>query len=323
MSPRNADDSIIKIGVSSCLLGERVRFDSGHKHDRYITDVLGLFFKFVPVCPEVEVGMGVPRESVRLIGNPQHPKMVGGKTGIDWTERVIAFREKRMPQLAKNNLSGYLLKKDSPSCGMERVKIYGSSGQPTKAARGMWGGAVVDYFPLLPVEEEGRLNDPQIRENFIIRVFAYHRLQQLFRNKTFKRKDVVEFHTRHKLLLMAHSPKHYQMLGKLVAAIAKTKTADFIDDYSSQFIAGLKVKTTIKKNVNVLHHIMGYLKEYLDKNEKADILSTIDDFHKGLVPLIVPITLIKHYIKKHDISYIKDQIYLNPHPKELMLRNHV
>jgi len=313
----------ITIGVSACLLGEKVRFDGGHKHDRYITDILGAYFDFIPVCPEVEVGMGVPREAVRLIGVSDSPRMVGSKSERDWTMLMLKYREKRLLQLKKHNLSGYLLKKDSPSCGMERVKVYGASGQPTKSAKGLWGGAVIEHFPLLPVEEEGRLNDPYIRENFIVRVFAYNRLQNLFKGASFKRQEVIGFHTKHKYLLLAHSPKHYTILGKLVANIEKLSPGEFMETYSSIFMECLKFRSTAKRNVNVLHHILGYLKLYLEPIEKADILANIEDYHNGLTPLVVPLALIRHYINKHNIEYIKEQIYLNPHPKELMLRNHV
>ena len=318
-----SDKTEIKIGVSMCLLGENVRYDGGHKHDRYITDILGQFFKFVPVCPEVEVGMGVPREPVHLEGTASNTRMVGNKTAEDWTARMVAFREKRLKQLAKYKLSGYILKKDSPSCGMERVKLYNEKSQAERKGRGLWGGALQDIYPLLPAEEEGRLNDAALRENFIVRVFAYHSLQQVLGNGAFKRKDIIAFHTSQKLLLMAHSPKHYSELGKLVAAIADYKPSEFATQYSELFMAGLKMKTTIKKNINVLHHIMGYMKKTLDKEDKADVLRTIEDYRAGLVPLIVPLTLVRHYIMKFNIEYIMGQTYLNPHPKELMLRNHV
>lgn len=323
MKKKESNKNPIKVGISACLLGDKVRWDAGHKKDRYITDILGIYFKFVPVCPEVEVGMGVPRESVRLIGTPESPRMVGNKTGEDWTERMHKYIEQRTRQLESYNLSGYILKKDSPSCGMERVRVYNQSGTPIKKGRGFWGGAVVDHFPNLPIEEEGRLNDLKLRENFIVRVFAYHGLQEVFDRGPFKRRDIIGFHTCHKLLLMAHSPRHYQILGKLVADIAGYKPSEFAVQYLKIFMEGLALKTTDKKNINVMHHIMGYLKKHLSKEEKADILATIEDYRKNLVPLIVPLTLIRHYINKFSIGYIMNQSYLNLHPKELMLRNHV
>lgn len=312
----------ITIGVSACLLGQKVRFDAGHKQDRYITDILGGYYKFVPVCPEVEVGMPTPRESVHLVGDPVNPRMVGVKSGEDWTERMRRYNVERPKRLEKHNLCGYILKKDSPSCGMERVRVYGDKGIPTRNGRGMYASALLKHFPLLPIEEEGRLQDARLRENFIVRVFAYKRLLDLF-SASYRRGDIITFHARHKYLLLAHSPEHYRTLGQLVANIKKYKPAEFIDNYSRLFMEALSVKTTARKNVNVLHHIIGYLKQYLDASEKKYILDVIEDYHKGLVPLVVPVTLIRHYIEKFDIEYIRDQIYLNPHPKELMLRNHV
>jgi uncharacterized protein YbgA (DUF1722 family)/uncharacterized protein YbbK (DUF523 family) len=312
----------IRVGISTCLLGERVRFDGGHKHDRFITDILGEYFEFIPVCPELEVGMGIPRESVRLVGDPTNPRMIGIKSDYDWTERMNIYSSQRVRQLESYNLSGYILKSDSPSCGKERVRVYNEKGMPIKKGRGLYADVFIRHFPLVPVEEEGRLNDAALRENFIVRVFSYHRLQQL-RAHTFSRAKLIEFHTKHKFLLLAHSPKHYTELGRLVAHAKRYKPENLMTKYENLFMEGLNVKTSYKKNVNVLNHILGYLRNYLSPEEKKDILDTISDYHKRLVPIIVPITLLSHYIRKHNIEYIKNQIYLSPHPKELMLRNHV
>jgi len=312
----------INVGISTCLLGERVRFDAGHKRDRFITDILGDYFEFVPVCPELEVGMGVPRESVRLVGDIDRPQMLGVKSGEDWTGRMNEYSKERVNQLASNNLSGYILKSDSPSCGMERVRVYNEKGMPEKKGRGLYADILMKQFPLLPVEEEGRLNDAGIHDNFIVRVFSYHRLQQLGQQR-FSRGKLVDFHTIHKYLLLAHSPAHYDKLGRLVAEAKQHTPQKLMDSYSTLFMEALKIKTTYKKNVNVLNHILGFLREHLNSEEKADIRTTIDDYYKRLVPLIVPITLLSHYIRKHNVQYIKNQIYLNPHPKEMMLRNHV
>lgn len=315
-------DEPIAVGVSTCLLGQRVRWDAGHKHDRYITDILGQFFRFVPVCPEVEVGMGVPRESVRLIGSVDAPRMVGNKTGTDWTDRMRDYSDKRVKQRDISDLCGYILKKDSPSCGMERVRVYSESGMPAKKGIGFFAESLLKRYPLLPVEEEGRLNDPRLRENFIVRVFAYFRLRKLFSGGC-TRGQLVAFHTAHKYLIMAHSQKHYKLLGKLVADVKKYTPAEMRDRYSHLFMEAFSFKTTTRKNVNVLQHIMGYLKNHLAGPEKQDIINVIEDYHRGLVPLVVPMTLLRHYIDKHRVEYIQGQIYLNPHPKELMLRNHV
>ena len=316
-------DGKIRVGISACLLGEKVRFDSGHKHDRYLTDTLGQFFSFVPVCPEIEVGMGVPRETVNLQGSVESPSMIGTKSGKDWTEQMRTFSRKRTEQLEKYRLRGYILKKDSPSCGMERVKLYpGPKSTPERKARGLYADALIRRYPLLPVEEEGRLHDIKIRENFIVRVFAYDRVQNLFENG-YQRKDVMEFHTVHKYLLLAHSPKHYSQLGKIVAAIKEYKAEEFAKIYSEMFMDALGFKSTVAKNVNVMQHIMGFLKKHLDAEDRKYILNIIEDYRNELVPLIVPITLIKQFIDKYQIDYIRNQYYLNPHPRELMLRNHV
>jgi uncharacterized protein YbgA (DUF1722 family)/uncharacterized protein YbbK (DUF523 family) len=312
----------IRIGISACLLGQKVRFDGGHKHDRYLTDILGAYISFVPVCPEEEVGMGTPREAVRLVGSPENPQMVGGKTGADWTARMNTYSARRTRELASEKFSGFILKKDSPSCGMERVRLYANGGSPARIGRGLFADALIKRFPLLPVEEEGRLRDDRIRENFVECVFAYHRLQVLMDGR-FSLNGLVRFHTAHKYLLMAHSVQHYRQLGRLVATAKQYTPAALREEYCSRFMEALRVKTTPRKHVNVLHHIMGFLKRDLAPEDKKDILAVIEDYRNALVPLIVPMTLINHYLKKHDVRYIRDQVYLNPHPKELMLRNHI
>ncbi len=315
-------DNPVRIGISTCLLGQKVRFDAGHKRDRYITDILGQFFQFVPVCPELEVGMGVPREAVRLEGSPDNPRMVGNKTDADWTDRMNVYSQKRVAARDLQNLSGYILKKDSPSCGMERVKVYGESGMPQKSGRGLYASYLLRQFPLLPIEEEGRLNDAAIRENFIERVFAYHNLQELFKGR-FSPGKIVRFHTINKYLLLSHSPRHYRELGALVAAVKRHTAESFREVYSRLSMDAMAVKATARKNVNVLQHILGFMKNDLPADDKKYILGIIEDYRQGLVPLVVPITLIKNFIRKYDITYIADQTYLNPHPKQLMLRNHV
>lgn len=312
----------ISIGISTCLLGEKVRFDAGHKRDLFITDILGVYFSFVPVCPEIDIGMGVPRESVRLVGAEDSPKMLGARSNKDWTHKMNRYAIQKVKKIDKQKLRGFILKKDSPSCGMERVRVYNDKGMAVRNGRGLFAKQLLDKNPLLPVEEEGRLNDPNLRDNFIVRVFAYDRLLNLFDNK-FKRGEVVEFHSTHKYLIMAHSLKHYKLMGQLVAAIKNFKPNEFKEKYSTLFMEALQVKTTINKNLNVLMHIMGYMKNSLSSSDKKYILNIIEDYRNQLVPLIVPITLIRHYIEKHNVEYITNQYYLNPHPKELMLRNHV
>jgi uncharacterized protein YbgA (DUF1722 family)/uncharacterized protein YbbK (DUF523 family) len=321
-APSLGNSTPIRVGISACLLGQEVRYDGGHKRDRYITDTLGKFFEWVPVCPEVDMGLGTPRETLRLVGDPEAPRLVFAKRGEDQTAPMQAWAGSRLEALARENLSGYVLKSDSPSCGMERVRVYRPSGIPSKDGVGIFARALMDRFPLLPVEEEGRLHDLPLRENFVGRVFCHRRWRELVAGGLARGK-LVAFHTAHKLLLLAHSPKHYAELGRLVAN-AKTLSPRALEArYGELFMEGLRVKATAKKHTNVMHHIMGYFKRELDARDKAELLSVIDDYHGGLVPLVVPLTLLKHHLARITLPYLQDQIYLNPHPKELMLRNHV
>ena len=315
-------DPAIRIGVSSCLLGEKVRFDGGHKHDRFVTGQLAAFFELVPVCPEAEVGMGIPRETVRLTGDPEAPRMVGSRSGDDWTGRMNDWSARRVRELGGQDLRGYIFKKDSPSCGAFRVKVHRELGVPPLSGQGLFAAEWTRRNPLVPYEEEGRLNDAVLRDNFIERVFAYDRLKHLFDGR-WKRGDAVAFHSREKYLLMAHSPQHYKALGKLVAAISEHTPAAFRDAYMPLFMAGLGTKATPRRHVNALQHVAGHLKQVVGAEVRARLQAVITDYQAGLVPLIVPITLLNHYVELHDVAYVKDQTYLKPHPKELMLRNHV
>jgi uncharacterized protein YbgA (DUF1722 family)/uncharacterized protein YbbK (DUF523 family) len=312
----------IRIGVSSCLLGEQVRYDGGHKQDRFLTDVLDPFVEWVPVCPELEVGMGVPREAVRLVGPASAPRMVGSDSGNDWTEKMNAYAKRRVAGIGRLNLSGYILKSRSPSCGMERVKIYNANGMASKDGAGLFASVLIKGHPLIPVEEEGRLNDPHLRENFIVRVFAFARLRKLMDGKLTVGK-LVEFHAAEKYLLLAHSPKHYRELGPLVAGAKRTPAAELREKYERLFMDGLRVRSTVKKNVNVLQHIAGFMPDSIGAGDRKEIVEVIEDYRGGLVPLIVPVTILRHHVRAHSIGYIANQTYLNPHPKELMLRNHI
>jgi uncharacterized protein YbgA (DUF1722 family)/uncharacterized protein YbbK (DUF523 family) len=317
-----ACDTPIRVGVSSCLLGEHVRYDGGHKHDRYITDTLGRFFDFLPVCPEVGCGMPIPREAMRLEGDPEHPRLMTRQSRIDKTEQMLAFCATKVPELERADLCGFLFKKDSPSSGLFRVKVYGPSGIPVKSGSGLFAAAVARHFPLLPMEEEGRLNDPAIRENFIERVFSCRRWKDFLLGRP-GLGDLVEFHSRHKLLVMSHSTQIYREMGVLVAHGSEMKREELFRRYEELLMKGLALHATARKNTNVLMHIMGYFKKELSHDEKSELLETIGQYHDQLVPLLVPLTLLKHYVKKYDQPYLKQQLYLAPHPAELMLRNHV
>lgn len=311
----------IKMGISRCLLGENVRYDGGHQHDRYLTDTLGSYFQYVPVCPEVEYGLPIPREALRLIGKPENARLVTIKTGIDHTDGMLAWAKIKLKELEKEDLCGFIFKSKSPSSGMQAVKVYGPSGMPVHKGVGIFAGAFMKHFPLLPVEEDGRLHDPALRENFIERVFVYKRWQDLLiKGSTVN--NLIDFHTNHKLLIMSHSPKHSSALGKLVAG-ARDYEGDLYEKYIITLMDGLRLIATTKKHTNVLHHIMGYFKKYLSSDEKQELLDIIEDYHRQLVPLVVPITLLTHYVRKYREPYLERQHYLHPHPMELMLRNHV
>jgi len=318
---RETADKPVKIGISSCLLGAKVRFDGGHKKDDFLVHTFGRWVQWVPVCPEVEVGMGTPRESIRLVRDGDEVRLVAPKSGRDWTAEMRAYARRRVRELAHHDLDGYVLKKDSPSCGMERVKVYGG-GMPTKSGRGLFAAELLAANPNLPVEEEGRLNDPRLRDNFVERVFAYRRVKELFAGR-WTVGELVAFHTAHKLQLMAHSPAVYAELGRLVAAAKQLPQEEVRATYVGRFMAGLGTIATPRRHANVLLHILGYFKKVLDSEARAELLGLIEDYRRGLVPLIVPITLVRHHVRVHGIAYLAGQVYLDPHPKELMLRNHV
>ena len=311
-----------RIGVSRCLLGEEVRYDGGHKLDRFLTDVLGRYVEWVPICPEVEAGLGTPREAMRLLGLPQHPRLVTIKNGTDHTRALETMAANRIEELKRLDLAGYVFKKGSPSCGIERVRIYNEEGVVSRNGVGLFARAFIEQFPLIPVEEEGRLCDSTLRENFIERVFCYRRWQDLIR-KGVTRQALIQFHTIHKYILLAHHPQHYKVLGRLIGQAHQYRPKELAHRYGALFMKTLAVKATVRKHVNVLQHIIGHFKERLSTHEKAELADVIGDFHQELTPLIVPLTLIKHYVRIFDVSYIHEQVYLNPHPKELMLRNHV
>jgi len=313
----------IKIGVSSCLLGEEVRWNGGHKKDRYVKGVLDNYFDYVPTCPEVDAGMGTPRETVALYGTLEDHKMISKKSQTDWTEKMNTYMTGRISTLGKNDLCGYIFKSKSPSCGIGRVPVYSKFGSnKVRHGPGMFASAFMKTLPLIPVEDEGRLHDPVIRENFIVRVFCFNRLQALLKDR-FTMGTLVSFHTKHKFLILSHNKKKYDEMGKLVATGKSLSKEELKIRYSTLFMEALAYKSTPKKNTDVLLHMVGFLKKVLSREEKQDILNTIEDYRKGLLPLIVPVTLIRHQVKKYNIEYLLDQIYLNPHPKELMLRNHV
>lgn len=324
------DTKKIRIGISSCLLGNPVRFDGGHKKDLWLVNTLGEYVEYVPVCPEVEMGLGIPREAMRLVGEPEDPRLVTNKTFQDHTAQMKEFAARRVQELENENLCGFVFKRASPSSGMERVKVYKDvdpkeakkAGPPSLKGIGVFARAFMEHFPLLPVEEEGRLCDAPFRENFIEQIFALQRWREMLQ-QPFVYRNLVEFHTRHKLLLMSHNIAHYRSMGSLVAHGKQMDTSELLQQYQKELLTTLKIKTTVKKHTNVLQHIAGYFKKVLSADEKKELQEVIEQYHSQLVPLIVPITLCNHYVRKYGEEYLASQWYLKPHPIELKLRNHV
>jgi uncharacterized protein YbgA (DUF1722 family)/uncharacterized protein YbbK (DUF523 family) len=310
----------IRLGISACLLGENVRYNGQHKHDRFITDTLGKYVEFVPVCPEVECGLGVPREPMRLVGHPANPKLMTRDTNIDMTDKMNQWIHRRLKQLEKENLCGFIFKSRSPSSGMERVKVYNGHGGMSGRAPGLFAKAFMERFPLLPVEDEGRLNDPELRENFIERIFAlnsYHRALQQRR----KPAALVKWHEQNKFLLMSHNQQRAREMGRLVSGAGKNDAGIF-NAYEELLLQTLRLPATPAKHTNVLQHMLGFLKKELTADEKNETAEIVKSFKNGEIPLIVPVTLLKHYVRKYRIEYLAGQSYLNPHPLELKLRNH-
>ncbi|MEW5804392.1 MAG: DUF523 and DUF1722 domain-containing protein [bacterium] len=312
----------IHLGISACLLGEPVRYDGGHKLNHYLRDIVGQFVNWIAVCPEVECGLSVPREAMHLVGDPQSPRLVTVRTGLDYTERMLQWSEQKLDELEKLDLCGFVFKSKSPSSGMKDIKIYSGTGASVKKGVGLFARQFMDRFPLMPVEDEGRLNDAGLRENFIERVFVFKRWKDLVRDN-FSIGGLISFHRDHKLLIMSHSTKYLSDLGKIVAQAKADDLTKVFDNYILILMTALKLKATIKKNVNVLQHIMGYFKKTISADEKQELLEVIENYHNAMIPLIVPVVLLKHYVRKFDEPYLKSQYYLHPHPIELMLRNHV
>jgi uncharacterized protein YbgA (DUF1722 family)/uncharacterized protein YbbK (DUF523 family) len=311
----------LRIGISECLLGRKVRHDGGHKHDRYLTDTLGQWVEWVATCPEVEIGLPTPRPAMRLVASGTGSRLVVRKTGEDLTERMLTWADRKLDGFA--DLHGFILKKDSPSCGMERVKRYREDGEMvSKDESGVFAGALMQRYPLLPVEEEGRLNDPVLRENFVERVFAYRRWKDFLATNP-KPGDLVAFHAAAKMTLLSHHPQKYRELGRQVSDAGRADFAALLDRYGSAHMDILRHRATRRRHTNVLQHLIGHLKKQLDAEDRAELTGLIETYHRGEVPLIVPITMLKHHFRRHGTEWVLSQTYLDPYPAELMLRNHV
>lgn len=312
----------IRVGVSTCLLGEEVRHDGGHKRDRFVVDELGAWVHFIPLCPEVAIGMGTPREPIRLVDDGGRTRLIGTRSATDHTEAMETWAREKADRVADMALSGWIFKSKSPSCGLFRVKLYRKTGQAGRDGRGLFAAALAERLPDLPMEEEGRLNDARLRENFVERLFTYHRLAGFF-STDWTLGDLVAFHSREKLLLMAHSPQAYRDLGKMVADSKGRDRMELEAAYRHAFMGAMAKRATPGRQANVLRHMAGYVKKHLDADGRAELSEAIEDYRTGLVPLIVPLTLIRHLVRRFGIDYLADQTQLQPHPKELMLRNHV
>ena len=314
-------DHPLRLGISSCLLGNKVRYDGGHKLDRYLVELLGRYVEYVPVCPEVEYGLSVPREAMRQEGDPLAPRLMEIRTGRDHTEGMTEWARRRVVELEGEGLCGFVFKSRSPSSGMERVRVYNDKGVPSNRGVGLFARAFMEHFPLLPVEDEGRLQDAGLRENFIERIFVFWRWRELSERRGGPG-GLVEFHTRHKYLIMAHSPAHYRSMGSLVARAGELPPKELHEQYAVLLMGALKLIATPAKNANVLQHMLGYFKKQLSSDEKQETMEVIELYRQGDFPLIVPVTLMNHYVRKYDQPYLREQVYLNPHPAELRLRNH-
>lgn len=313
--------SEISIGISSCLLGNEVRHDGGHKRNIYATSTLAEYFIFRSFCPEVAIGMGIPRPAIRLSKINGEIRLVGSKDSeLDVTQDMLDWSESAIQNM--QDLSGFILKNNSPSCGMERVRVFDGNGVPDRNGIGMFARILMESMPWLPVEEEGRLNDPTLRENFIERVFVYYRWQQLIKNGLTVA-SLMDFHQRHKFILLAHDEAEYRLLGPLIASCTKENLQSIADEYLLRMMTMLKSRSSRKRHTNVLMHVMGFLKNKIDTDDKQELIEILDDYRHGKIPLVVPITLMKHHLRRFPDEYISNQYYMSPYPEELMLRNSI
>lgn len=319
MSPQEDTLERIRIGISSCLLGAEVRFDGGHKRDAYLTETLARYFEFVPVCPEMAIGLGVPREPIRLVRGPQGIRAVGARdSSRDFTDRLETYGRRMAAEL--KGLCGYVFKRASPSCGMERVRVYSPFGTPAGQSAGVYARAFMAANPLLPCEEEGRLADAALRENFIERVYVYRRWQDLLRGGLTPAR-LVAFHTEHKFQVLAHSQAAYRRLGRLVAEAGRRPMEALAREYAAELMGALKRRATRRAHANVLQHLLGYVSERLDAQDRQELVGLIERYRQGIVPLVAPLTLLEHHLRRHRVPYLERQHYLNPYPEALGLRN--
>jgi len=316
----NNTSNKIPVGVSSCLLGQKVRYDGGHKNNDYINKTLGHYFQFLPFCPEMASGMNTPRPPIQLRQTEKGIRCVGVKDhNLDVTEQLKSCLSEQDHWL--EGLSGYILKKDSPSCGMERVKVY-KNDYPDRIGTGIFAQHIKDHFPLLPIEEEGRLGDPYLRENFIQRVYVMQRWKQLNAGQL-TLNNLMVFHSQHKLIAMSHDQNQARELGRLAASASQENLSLTAEQYASNLMACLKKIASRGNHVNVLQHIQGYLKTQLDEDDKTELIETIENYRLGYLPLIVPITLLKHHFRKNPDPFIDRSFYMTPYPEQHMTLNNI
>lgn len=312
----------MKIGVSSCLLGTMCRYDGAHSKDEFIANILKNYFEFVPYCPEKMV-FTTPREAIRLVEKDSKIEVVTSNTNKVVTKELEDISKELVEEIQKEQLCGFILKSKSPTCGMERVKVYQEKNAPSeKKGIGVFAKKLQETIPLLPIEEEGRLNDAWLRENFLMQIFAYKSLFEFLSSKP-SFKDLVEFHTNYKYLIYSKSSQSYKLLGSIVANHDKEDLEKVISEYKLKFLEAISQKGNIKKTYNVLLHIFGYFKKFITKEEKIEILETIEEFKQEIIPLIAVIKILNIYTKRFDIKYLKTQVFLNPYPKELALRSNI
>ncbi|OFZ45763.1 MAG: hypothetical protein A2381_15045 [Bdellovibrionales bacterium RIFOXYB1_FULL_37_110] len=311
----------LRLGISACLLGAKVRYDGAHKLDKWIKNTLGQFATFIPICPELECKMSIPRPPMHLEGTRDNPHLIQTLAKLDLTKQMNSWIKPKIKELKYKNLDGYILKTRSPSCGLRDIKIFSPTGKlVSKTGTGLFAKAFLKAFPLLPVEDEDRLQDPKCRENFIERIFVMKRWRELLTHKK-SLKALINFHTKHQLLMMSHSLPHYQKMGKLLASHRPDGLALY-QSYQKNMLEALRLPTTTKKHFHVLQHAIGYFKSDLSSAEKKELLNILKQYKTDKLPLLVPITLINHYAKKLHKDYLLEQYYLNPHPKELKIKNH-
>lgn len=309
-----------KLGISACLMGVEVRFNGGHKESHLCTRALNEYFDFIPLCPEVAIGMGVPREPIRLVGDPEAPQAVGTvNRELNVTDALAEYGAHMAAEVG--DICGYIFMQKSPSCGLERVKVYRENGAPVDGGgRGIYARAFCERHPDLPVEEDGRLNDAVLRENFVTRVFAYAAWQELLKGEI-TRRSLTEFHSRYKYQLMANNPVQYKVLGNMLGSMGRSDPNEVAPRYFTALMAALKKCATRSTHTNVLQHLSGYLKQTISAQDKQEIQQLISQYHQGIVPLIVPLTLLKHHFRQHPDPYVALQVYMQPHPENLSLRN--